>query len=320
VREFSEAKYLKWRRRMAIVMARLGRESESEDCLNAFCVSMLEGKSKHQTLDQFAIDYLRTSSGVKGSSGYDQRQRLLTPNPIDETISRSEYGFDPRRDVDTRIDLERCRGLVKGARNRFVFQAYHFEGATMREIGEELAITESRAGQILSNAEKGVAKLLATGLSNKEIADKLFVTDKTVKFHLTNIYQKTNVQSRGAFIANYAEEFRENQTESKQEESEMSNWEPMNKPQALPSAQLAPLQANQNQLRAQQQATSQENVTFVVNTFKVNETIQDLQTMSKEVTKGDYSVDKVMAACQCIGRMNETIQTVMKASQIISGR
>jgi hypothetical protein len=38
------------------------------------------------------------------------------------------------------------------------------------------------------------------GLSNKEVANQLFVTEKTVKFHLTNIYKKMNVKSRAQLI------------------------------------------------------------------------------------------------------------------------
>ena len=39
----------------------------------------------------------------------------------------------------------------------------------------------------LSNREAEVAELVSKGLSNKEVANQLFVTEKTVKFHLTNI-------------------------------------------------------------------------------------------------------------------------------------
>lgn len=52
----------------------------------------------------------------------------------------------------------------------------------------------------LSNREAEVAELVTQGLSNKEVAGKLFVTEKTVKFHLTNIYKKMNVKSRAQLI------------------------------------------------------------------------------------------------------------------------
>ncbi len=52
----------------------------------------------------------------------------------------------------------------------------------------------------LSNRESEVAELVTQGLSNKEVASRLFVTEKTVKFHLTNIYKKMNVKSRAQLI------------------------------------------------------------------------------------------------------------------------
>ncbi len=52
----------------------------------------------------------------------------------------------------------------------------------------------------LSNREAEVAVLVSQGLPNKEVAEKLFVTEKTVKFHLTNIYKKMCVKSRAQLI------------------------------------------------------------------------------------------------------------------------
>lgn len=52
----------------------------------------------------------------------------------------------------------------------------------------------------LSQREAEVAELVSKGLSNKEVANQLFVTEKTVKFHLTNIYKKMSVKSRAQLI------------------------------------------------------------------------------------------------------------------------
>jgi DNA-binding CsgD family transcriptional regulator len=42
-----------------------------------------------------------------------------------------------------------------------------------------------------------VARLAADGLTNREIAESLFVTLKTVQWHLGNAYRKLEVRSRG---------------------------------------------------------------------------------------------------------------------------
>lgn len=48
----------------------------------------------------------------------------------------------------------------------------------------------------LSKREEEVVQLVATGLSNKEIADKLFISVRTVKAHLTSIFSKTGFRDR----------------------------------------------------------------------------------------------------------------------------
>ena len=48
----------------------------------------------------------------------------------------------------------------------------------------------------MSPREQEVVTLILAGHSNKVIAEKLGVTEKTVKFHLTNIFAKSGVTSR----------------------------------------------------------------------------------------------------------------------------
>jgi DNA-binding NarL/FixJ family response regulator len=48
----------------------------------------------------------------------------------------------------------------------------------------------------LTNREREVLQLLARGLRNKEIAARLYVSERTINFHLTNIYQKLQVSGR----------------------------------------------------------------------------------------------------------------------------
>ena len=54
--------------------------------------------------------------------------------------------------------------------------------------------------QGLSNREKEVVQLLLQGKSNKMIALSLGITDRTVEFHLKNIYDKYQVSSRTELI------------------------------------------------------------------------------------------------------------------------
>lgn len=53
----------------------------------------------------------------------------------------------------------------------------------------------------ITDKEADILKLLADGLSNKQLAASLFVTEGTVKWHLHNIYTKLNVRSRSEAVA-----------------------------------------------------------------------------------------------------------------------
>lgn len=48
----------------------------------------------------------------------------------------------------------------------------------------------------LTPSEERVLEALAKGLSNREIAQELWLTQQTVKFHLTNIYRRLGVTNR----------------------------------------------------------------------------------------------------------------------------
>lgn len=48
----------------------------------------------------------------------------------------------------------------------------------------------------LTNREYEVLTLIAEGLNNKEIADKLFISEKTVKNHVSSIFKKLDVNDR----------------------------------------------------------------------------------------------------------------------------
>jgi DNA-binding NarL/FixJ family response regulator len=51
-------------------------------------------------------------------------------------------------------------------------------------------------GEGLTEREMAVLKAVAAGLSNQAVAKHLWVTDHTVKFHLTNIFRKLQVSNR----------------------------------------------------------------------------------------------------------------------------
>lgn len=52
----------------------------------------------------------------------------------------------------------------------------------------------------LSKRESQVMEYVAMGMSNKLIARKLFLTERTIKFHCSNIYRKLNIKNRASLV------------------------------------------------------------------------------------------------------------------------
>ena len=49
---------------------------------------------------------------------------------------------------------------------------------------------------VLSTQEDRVARLVAQGMTNQEVARELYVSPKTVEFHLSNVFTKLGITSR----------------------------------------------------------------------------------------------------------------------------
>lgn len=148
--------------------------------------------------------------------------------------------------------------------------------------------------EALSVAENNVVTLLYEGLSNNQIAEKLFVCEKTVKFHCTNIYRKTNVKGRSALLV---KRFNNNYIEEKNH---------MEKALAVGDKQS--------------QIGQQEKIQFIDKQFKVGAAINHLHYMMSEVTKEGCNVGAVNAACNCIARVNDTIDTSIRAARFLNER
>jgi DNA-binding CsgD family transcriptional regulator len=70
----------------------------------------------------------------------------------------------------------------------------------LRASGERLRPRSRAAHEELTPQELQVAFAAADGLTNKEIAARLFLSPKTVEFHLTRVYRKLAVRSRAELV------------------------------------------------------------------------------------------------------------------------
>lgn len=70
-------------------------------------------------------------------------------------------------------------------------------GGTSRILGaRSIAQQNNEWLSVLSDRETQVARLVASGASNKEIAEKLSITERTVKAHLSAVFEKLSLRDR----------------------------------------------------------------------------------------------------------------------------
>lgn len=67
----------------------------------------------------------------------------------------------------------------------------------LRATGETSAEPRGRPWETLSPQELQIARLAAEGLSNRDIAQRLFLSHRTVGSHLYRLFPKLGVTSRG---------------------------------------------------------------------------------------------------------------------------
>jgi DNA-binding NarL/FixJ family response regulator len=72
------------------------------------------------------------------------------------------------------------------------------------KLVDGFARPRARSG-LLSVRERGVLRLVAAGLSNRQIAETLSISERTVKFHVTAIFNKLGAENRAQAVAIAAE-------------------------------------------------------------------------------------------------------------------
>jgi DNA-binding NarL/FixJ family response regulator len=96
------------------------------------------------------------------------------------------------------VQEQACRAEV----TELLARAHDHEIA--KQLGLFVRRTQSRRTDSLTARELDVLRELEQGFSNKDIADRLFVTEGTVKVHLRHIYGKLGVRTRTQLLAKRA--------------------------------------------------------------------------------------------------------------------
>ncbi len=93
--------------------------------------------------------------------------------------------------------------------------------------------------QGLSKRESEVVILVVQGLTNKQVADQLCVAEKTVKFHLTNVYKRMKISRRSQIIWSLPiAQFRE---QVKNKDITVAYHPKVSSPAAAPEAETIPV-------------------------------------------------------------------------------
>jgi len=109
-----------------------------------------------------------------------------------KTIQLGAEGY-VLKDAESAVLIDAIRTVANG-------NAYVQPNMTNELVREFSRMSTHAKGKeeenILTSREIEVIELIAEGLINKEIAKKLYISEKTVKNHVSNIFKKLNVSDR----------------------------------------------------------------------------------------------------------------------------
>jgi ATP/maltotriose-dependent transcriptional regulator MalT len=142
----------------------------------------------HRSVELLVLRALAEKEGGDWTSALaDVRRALTIAAPRNYVRVFLDEGRELAALID-RLDLEQLRGSEAAPLARRLLRAMRtpdVQGEAPMCMGEEL-----------TKRELSILKRLETGLSNKEIAEAIFVSEGTLKWHLHNVYGKLNVKNR----------------------------------------------------------------------------------------------------------------------------
>lgn len=94
------------------------------------------------------------------------------------------------------VTPEELYAAVRAAARGEAFLAPRMAGRLVEEFARMATAAQHDPARRLSEREREVLELVAQGLSNKQIAAKLFISENTVRNHLRNILEKLHLHSR----------------------------------------------------------------------------------------------------------------------------
>ncbi|QUC05607.1 two-component system response regulator NarL [Aggregatibacter sp. oral taxon 513] len=158
---------------------------------------------------QTSPDLIILDLNMKGLSGLDTLKALRAED-VDARIVILTVS-DAKNDIFTLIDAGADGYLLKDTEpDTLLSQLKRIaQGEAILSDSIKNLLLERQSSQSpidsLTDREIDVLRLVATGLSNKQIAGQLFISEETVKVHIRNLLRKLNVHSRVAATVLYFE-------------------------------------------------------------------------------------------------------------------
>ena len=159
-----------------------------------------------QMIERHEPDIFLVETGLTGSVSGSSVVRAARQRVSSLRVIALAGSSDPT-DIDAAFDAGALAYVVKTARPEDVAatirQAFDHSIflARVQAVGvsptpEPERAVEDDEGAALTRREREILSLVAEGHSNRELARMLWVTEQTVKFHLSNIYRKLDVSNR----------------------------------------------------------------------------------------------------------------------------
>jgi DNA-binding NarL/FixJ family response regulator len=154
------------------------------------------GKEAVQLFQEYLPDITLMDLGLPDIPGIDVIKRLLAQHPDARIIVLTTYLGDVQALRALRAGA--AGYLLKATLRRDLLDTIRAVHTGQRHVQSEVAseLAQHAADQSLTEREIEVLRLIAKGCSNKIVADRLDITEDTVKGHVRNILEKLKANDR----------------------------------------------------------------------------------------------------------------------------